>query len=175
MPEAMPRRWRPRRVFSALTDGLGAAVLFVLMAMTCIDVFGREVFAAPLDGATELTQIMMGVIVFAVFPIVSLREDHITVDLLDRWFPERLARPRRVIINLIAAAVMVGVCWRVWIIGGFQSDYGDATEFLSIPLGPVSYFISVMSGVAAVVMFANAVRHLTGSGPSEAAGQSDSV
>ena len=175
MAETAPRRRLARRAFTAATDGFGAAVLFVLMVMTCVDVFGREVLSAPLDGATELTQVMMGLIVFAVFPIVSLREDHITVDLLDRWFPRRLARPRLVVINLLAAAVMAGVCWRVWIVGGFQSDYGDATEFLSIPLGPVSYFISVMSGVAAAVLLANAVRHLSGSGSPEAAGQGDSV
>lgn len=153
---------RSNRLFGWLTDGLSAFVLFALMVMTCIDVFGREILGAPLDGATELTQLMMGVIVFAVLPVVSLREEHVTVDLLDKWFPRRLAPPRQVILNFLAAIMMGVVCWRVWVIGDFQMDYGDGTEFLQIPLGPISYFISIMSGITAVVLLINTVRHITG-------------
>ena len=153
---------RSNRWFGWLTDGLSAFVLFALMVMTCIDVFGREVLNAPLDGATELTQLMMGVIVFAVLPVVSLREEHVTVDLLDKWFPRRLAPPRQVILNLLASVTMAVVCWRVWVIGAFQVDYGDTTEFLRIPLGPVSYFIAIMSGITAIALLINAIRHLTG-------------
>lgn len=155
--ERQPNKW-----FGWLTDGLSAFVLFALMVMTCIDVFGREVLNAPLNGATELTQLMMGVIVFAVLPVVSLREEHITVDLLDKWFPRRLAPSRQVILNLMAGIMMAVVCWRVWIIGQFQTEYGDGTEFLEIPLGPVSYFISILSGVTAIVLFINVYRHVTG-------------
>lgn len=153
---------QPNKLFGWLTDGLSAFVLFGLMVMTCIDVFGREVLNAPLNGATELTQLMMGVIVFAVLPVVSLREEHITVDLLDKWFPRRLAPSRQVILNLMAGIMMAVVCWRVWIIGQFQTDYGDGTEFLQIPLGPISYFISILSGFTAVALFVNMYRHLTG-------------
>ena len=132
------------------------------MVMTCIDVFGREVLNTPLDGATELTQLMMGVIVFAVLPVVSLREEHITVDLLDRWFPRRLAPPRQVVLNFLAFVMMAVVCWRVWVIGSFQMEYGDTTEFLRIPLGPVSYIISIMSGITAIALLINTWRHITG-------------
>lgn len=157
-----PSEGRSNRWFGWLTDGLSAFVLFALMVMTCIDVFGREILGAPLDGATELTQLMMGVIVFAVLPVVSLREEHITVDLLDKWFPRRLAPPRQVLLNFLAAIMMAVVCWRVWVIGDFQMDYGDGTEFLRIPLGPVSYFIAIMSGITAVALFLNTIRHITG-------------
>ena len=157
-----PLESRSNRWFGWLTDGLSAFVLFALMVMTCIDVFGREILNAPLDGATELTQLMMGVIVFAVLPVVSLREEHVTVDLLDKWFPRRLAPPRQVILNFLAAIMMAVVCWRVWVIGEFQMDYGDGTEFLRIPLGPVSYFIAIMSGITAVALFINTIRHITG-------------
>ena len=153
---------QPDKLFGWLTDGLSAFVLFALMVMTCVDVFGREILNTPLNGATELTQLMMGVIVFAVLPVVSLREEHITVDLLDKWFPRRLAPPRQVVLNLMAGIMMAIVCWRVWVIGEFQIEYGDGTEFLEIPLGPVSYFISIMSGIAAFALFINAYHHVTG-------------
>ena len=155
-------------MFRGATEGVSAIVLFALMVMTCIDVFGREVLGTPLDGATELTRLMLGVIVFGVLPIVSLREDHVTVDLLDAWFPARAARVRQAILTLLTAGMLAAVSWRVWTVGADQLDYGDTTEFLRIPLGPVSYYISILSGIAAAALFVNAVRHLAGRAPAHA-------
>ncbi len=142
-----------------LADGASSLVLFALMAMTCIDVIGRYFFNAPLDGATELTQLMLGVIVFAVLPAVCLREEHISVDLLDRWFPAALTAPRSVALNLLMAVMMAAVSWRVWLLAEITADYGDATEFLAIPLAPITYFIAVLSGGGALAFAANAARH----------------
>ncbi len=155
-------------LFRGATEGVSAVVLFLLMVMTCIDVFGREVLAAPLDGATELTRLMLGVIVFGVLPAVSRREDHVTVDLLDPLFSPRAAHARQAVLNLVCAVALAAVCWRVWFVGVDQLEYGDATEFLRIPLGPVSWFISVLSGIAAVAMLANSIGHLRGHGRTEA-------
>lgn len=144
-----------------LADGTAALVLFALMAMTCLDVIGRYFFNAPLDGATELTQLMLGVIVFAVLPAVCLREEHISVDLLDRWFPVRFEALRGVVLNLLMAVMMAAVCWRVSLLAALTADYGDATEFLEIPLAPITWFIAVLSGCGAAAFAANVVRHLS--------------
>lgn len=165
-PDA-PRSRLPLILFRAVTEGVSALVLFLLMVMTCIDVTGRDLFNSPLNGATELTQLMLGVIVFGVLPVVCYREDHITVDLFDSWFPKRLWHPRQALLNLLMAIMMAFVAWRVWIIGALQLDYGDATEFLRIPLGPISYFIAVMSGIASLGLFAAAIWHLRGRGRTE--------
>ena len=155
-----PLAGRFTSALNRLADGAAGLVLFALMAMTCVDVAGRYFFSAPLDGATELTQLMMGAIVFAVLPAACLREEHISVDLLDRWFPPALAAPRGAVLNALMAAMMAAVCWRVWLIADLTADYGDATEFLAIPLAPVTYFIAVSSGAAALAFAANAVRLL---------------
>lgn len=166
-PADKPRSRFWSLVLRGATEGLSAIVLFALMVMTCIDVFGREVLNAPLDGATELTQLMLALIVFGALPVVCLRDDHVTVDLFDRWFPVRLMPPRRVIINLLTAVIMAVVCWRVWVIGALQMDYGDTTEFLRIQLGPISYFIAVMSGISAIALFVAAVAEMRGGAPPE--------
>ena len=137
-------------------DGASALVLFALMAMTCIDVVGRYFLNSPLDGATELTQLMMGLIVFAILPTVCYREEHVSVDLLD---------VRQAILNLLMAVMMLFVAWRVWISANFMADYGDATEFLAIPYAPITYFIAVMSGTASIAFLFNALRYVRGKGP----------
>ena len=86
-----PSGTRAGRYLAAIPDGVSSLVLFVLMVMTCIDVIGRELLNDPLDGATELTQLMLGVIVFAVL----IQDD------LQRWE------------GVVLLVLLVGTMW--WI------------------------------------------------------------
>ena len=157
--EAPPSGRRGGNLPIAVPEGASALVLFALMAMTCVDVIGRELFGTPLDGATELTQLMLGVIVFAILPSVCLREEHVSVDLIDLWFPERLVPLRQAALNAVMAAALGFVAWRVWIIAGLTADYGDATEFLEIRLAPINYFIAALSACGSAALVVNTVRH----------------
>ncbi|MDP6397727.1 MAG: TRAP transporter small permease [Arenicellales bacterium] len=156
--------FRPSHLMKA-GDGLSSVALFALMVMTCVDVAGRYFFNAPLDGATELTQLMMGVIVFAILPTVCYREEHVSVDLLDLWMPSRWINRRQCILNGLMAIMLGSVAWRVWISAGFMVEYGDATEFLGIPYAPITYFIAIMNGAAAIAFLFNAARYVHGKGP----------
>ncbi len=156
--------FRPSHLTKA-GDGLSSVALFALMVMTCVDVTGRYFFNAPLDGATELTQLMMGVIVFAILPAVCFREEHVSVDLLDLWLPSRWINRRQFILNALMAIMLSAVAWRVWISADFMVEYGDATEFLGIPYAPITYFIAIMNGAAAIAFLFNAVRYVHGKGP----------
>ena len=156
---------RVGRWLTRLLEFLAAATLFSLMAMTCIDVAGRYLFNAPLIGATELTRLMMAMVIFSVLPLVSWREEHVTVDLIDQIFPRRLISLRQILINLIGAVAMSVIAWRVWILAARAAEYGDFTEYLEIPLAPFSYFMSCMSAVTAVALVLNAVRYMRGTGP----------
>ncbi len=164
---------RVGRVLAAVPDGASSIVLFALMVMTCIDVIGRELLNDPLDGATELTQLMLGVIVFAVLPTVSLREEHVSVDLLDRWFPDRLIGTRQAVLNFFMAVTIGILAWRVWISAERTADYGDATEYLEIPIAPMEFFISIMCAFAALALMANVGRYCIGTGPMSGTGRSD--
>ena len=146
-------------------DGASSIILFALMGMTCIDVIGRYFFNSPLDGATELTQLMMGLIVFAILPTVCYREEHVSVDLLDLWMPDNWINIRQIILNLLMAIMLIFVAWRVWISANFMVDYGDATEFLAIPYAPITYFIAGMSAVASIAFLLNTLRYMRSKGP----------
>ena len=134
------------------------------MLLTCVDVAGRYLFLAPVQGATELTRLLMAGIIFAALPVVSRREDHISVDLLDAVFPKKLITGRQIVINALCAVAMAVICWRVWILAGRAQQYGDRTEFLQIPVYPVVYFIALMCAIAALMFTLNIVAYLTGKG-----------
>lgn len=131
---------------------LAASLLGVLMALTCVDVAGRYLLNAPVDGATELTRLLMAGVIFAALPAVSRDQEHVSVDLLDGVFPRRLLRLRHVLINLVCGLCLAAVAWRAWLLAVRHGRYGDTTEFLQIPVAPVVYFISVMCALTAILL-----------------------
>jgi TRAP-type C4-dicarboxylate transport system permease small subunit len=157
--------WTVFRWTNRFLEGVAAVVLFLLMAMTCVDVAGRYLFNQPLDGATELTRLMLAVIVFAVLPVVSWREQHVSVDLLDNVFPHRLTNARQLLLNLVSAVAMAGLAHRIWQLAYRARDYGDMTEYLHIPIYPLIFFISILCGLAGALLLGNTVRYLAGRGP----------
>lgn len=148
-----------------LTDGTSSLFLFAMMVMTCIDVVGRYVFNSPLNGATELTELFMGILIFAVLPTVSYREEHVSVDLLDLWFPEKLINRRQLLINALAMVMMATVAWRMWIFAVKAVDYGDATEYLAIQYAPIYFFISLLCAATSIALLLNIPRYIKGRGP----------
>lgn len=149
---AGPRR-EPRR-FPALLAYVGdiaaALSLFGLMALTFVDVIGRNAFSAPVPGGTELTELLMAAMVFSVLPAISRRNDHIVIDLLDEFVPQRLRPLQLALANLLGGAAFAVIAWRVWVDAGKTADYGGITPYLGWPMAPFLYAMAVMAGATAV-------------------------
>ncbi len=137
---------------------VAACLLLVMMALTFIDVIGRYVFSAPLPGAFELTEILLGLVIFAGLPLVTLRGEHVSVDLVT----SRLSPPMRNFLARAAAVITLAVlsvlAWRLWVLALDLTSYGDATVFLRIPLGPVAAVMAVLAVGGALTALIVAVR-----------------
>lgn len=154
-----------RPLVSALDATLGlvmASVLFGMMLVTLVDVTGRYGFGRPLPGAVEITELLMGILVFGGLPLVTAREEHVTVSLVDAGLRGRLRRLQRVLVNLGGGALVGFIAWRLWVRGREFASYGDTSSYLNVPLAPVAYFMSVMAALTALVLLAIAWRHVTG-------------
>ena len=85
----------PRPATSPLRAVAGG-LLFAMMTLTFVDVVLRYFFNAPIKGGFEVTELMMAVLIFAGLPLVSRKNEHVTIDAFDRFFPARVrARPAR--------------------------------------------------------------------------------
>ena len=130
---------------------LACITLFALMLMTFIDVVMRSAFNAPIEAATELTRMFMAIIVFSVLPVLSVRGEHIVVDLLDSWFKHPLAiRVRDGLMALICGGLLILPAQRVWVLAERARSYGDTTEYLQIPQAYIGWFIAAMTFVTAI-------------------------
>ncbi|GHD64106.1 hypothetical protein GCM10017083_55440 [Thalassobaculum fulvum] len=142
-------------------DGLklvASVLLFAMMLVTFVDVVGRYLFASPLPGAFELTEVLLGLIVFAGLPIVTWRSEHVTVDLLTVRLP---APTRRLLVRVAALATALVLAMLAWRLSTTASDllgYGDATVFLGIPLGPVAGAMAALAAVAGAAAVVRVVR-----------------
>jgi len=131
---------------------LAALALFSLMVMTFTDVIMRSVFNAPLEAATELTRILVAITVFSALPVISSRGDHISVDLLDSFYHPTLARLRDAIVAIVCGVMLYWPIQKVLVLAGRAREYGDVTEYLSIPQFYIAYFIALSVSITAVAL-----------------------
>jgi TRAP-type C4-dicarboxylate transport system permease small subunit len=73
--------------------------------------------------------------------------EHVVFDSLDRWVPATLRRVQQAAVDLLCAALLMGLAWLMWTKAGQMHEYGDTTAQLKLPLAP---FVALMSGLCAV-------------------------
>lgn len=158
LTEKGPIKW-----LALALQGLGAITLFILMMITCIDVVGRYVFNSPLTGSTELTEIAVGIVIFSVLPIISWRNEHVVVDILDGIFPARLHLFRSILINILISGSLIFLGQRIHVLGNRSLSYEEVSEYLSIPTGWMMIFMALICWLTAfmVITLGNyrAVKH----------------
>ena len=127
------------------TLGVAASlILFCMMTLTFADVVLRYVFNRPLRGAFEVTELMLLVLIFAGLPLVTHANEHVTMDLIDRWLSPRLRAALGRLMEAISAALMFVLTWFMWIKAQRIAGYGDTTDVLRIAVGPFVYFMVAM-------------------------------
>ena len=141
----------------ALDLGLGgccALLLLGLVALTVIDVVGRYVFTAPLAGAFELTELMLGALVFAALPLATMTGEHVAVDALFDRSPPRLRTALAWLGGGATAAALWVIAWRLVVYSTRLANDEAVTDALLVPLAPLGWFAAAMaalSGLLAVV------------------------
>jgi TRAP-type C4-dicarboxylate transport system permease small subunit len=140
------------KLVERLLGFLVAVLLFAMMVVTVIDVIGRYSFNSPLPGAVEINELLLSVVVFGAFPLVTLRREHVTITLLEGFFQGFADRVRRLILVLLSCIVVAAITWRIWEKAVVLASYDDRTNYLGVPLAPFAFFMSGASGLTTVVL-----------------------
>jgi TRAP-type C4-dicarboxylate transport system permease small subunit len=156
------------RLIAPVLGLLAALVLFALMTLTCADVIGRYFFGMPVYGAFEMTEMLLACLIFAGLPLVTLRNDHVTVDLLDPVVPDWLFHAQHVVACLIGFVATAYLAWRLWIRAVSLDAAGETTAQLKFKLAYLTYAMSLLMALTAVALLILVVRrpqrHLPGQG-----------
>ncbi|MEO8310493.1 MAG: TRAP transporter small permease [Caldimonas sp.] len=130
---------------------LAALILFFMMVLTAVDVFGRYVLNKPVNGGFEITEIMLAMLIYCGLPLVSIRREHIVIDTFDPLFSRGFKRMLDVIAEILCMVVFGGVAVLVFERAQRIASYGDTTTVLRLPLAPVAYVMAVMIAITAVI------------------------
>lgn len=129
-----------------------ALVLFAMMALTVVDVTGRYLFSRPVPGGFEIMQFLLAIVVFAALPLVTHDCGHITVSLFDTFFRGAWRRVQELFVLIMSAIALAIVTLRMWDQGDVLAETEAITGFLLWPIAPIAYAMSLLSGVALMLL-----------------------
>jgi TRAP-type transport system small permease protein len=121
------------RFIVAVLQAASVVLISALVLVTVADVIGRYALNAPLPGAFELTQVLLGALVFAALPLTTLRGEHVEVDLMAHVLPQRVQTALGIFAGFVSGIVLLAFAGRLWIVAAEQMAVGSRTASLGIP------------------------------------------
>lgn len=146
--EAVARSVLPRIL--TVIEVLSAALLFVMMALTFVDVIGRYVFTAPVFGAAEMIQFLLAMTIFGGLCLVNARDDHITVELFEPWLLRRIPRLQPIIVQTFSVVVMAIIAWELTLFAMDAHELDSVTVVLEWPVVVVAGTVALLSVISLV-------------------------
>jgi TRAP-type transport system small permease protein len=157
------------RVVVPILGFVAASVLFALMILTCADVIGRYFLSRPIFGAFEITETLLAVLIFAGLPLVTLRNEHVTVDVFDPIAPDWVLHFQHVIACTLGFVSTAYLAYRLWLRAIVMDLGGETTGQIKYKLSYLAYSMSILMALTAVallvLMFRKQQRSIPGEGP----------
>jgi len=141
--DVVVERWASRTL-GAVT----ALTLFAMMLLTFADVSGRYLLRQPVYGGYEVTEFLMGILIFSGLPILCAREGHVAIDVFDSFIPKKWRRRHLAVVNLISAVVLGILSWRMLMQALELWRNNEVTMTLKIPHGPFALLFAALSAAA---------------------------
>lgn len=140
---------------------IAAIVLLAMVLITVADVVGRYFFNHPINGAWEITGLLLVCAGPWGLAYCQVEKKHITVTvLLDRFSPRGQAFGRCVA-YLIGLTVFSLMCWETLILTHkYILTKGYITDTLHIPLYPFMLILAIGAGMLMLVLFIDVVRSI---------------
>ncbi len=153
-------QWR-RRLNNVLL-AIGGSCLVILMFLGFGDVFARYFFNASIVQREELFRIGLIIIFATSFPVITMRHEHLDVDLLDNLFTGAAKKVQFFFIDLIVAISCGVMAYWVWDKSMRISRVGREVMFeeLSLQQGWFAKGFAIMLMAITAIMIILACLHI---------------
>jgi TRAP-type C4-dicarboxylate transport system permease small subunit len=103
-------------IFSTSRFGIyvGVVALNAMMLLVVADVILRKYFAAPIRGSLEITEILMGLVVFLGLAFCAAKDEHVVIDIITERLSKRAKSTTMVMIHILSAGVAGMMAWRLF-------------------------------------------------------------
>lgn len=149
-------------VLSKYAGYIATVVLGLMMLLTVADVFMRYFFNSPITGTTEITQLMMVIVVFLSLPWGGVTGSHVKVDLFVGRFGRRTRAIFDVVTLLLSLFIFAIIAWRS-LLESMQIE--TTTSLLGVPHAPFYYILTLgftLLTLVVVTLFVDACRKVLG-------------
>ncbi len=123
----------------------GAGGLAIIMVLTFCDVIGRYVFGSPIVGTVEVTELLMGMMVYLGVGLTTHARGHIRVDIVIDRLPPRVRAVLDVLTLAASIALVSAMCWHLWLKAGATVEKNDLTQIWEWPVWPAAYVMAAAS------------------------------
>ena len=134
---------------------VAAIFLLAMVAINVIDVGLREGLNAPIFGTHEIVVFMLAAVAFLAIPEVFLRDQNITIELIDQVIPDRAARWLRAFGSLCALVYITLLAWHMVQPALDYIEFDEITMDLQLPL--IWQATLILTGLGTAVIAASAL------------------
>lgn len=138
-------------VASKMVNAIACVFLLAMMAMIFSEVFMRYIFNSPIDGALEMVEFMMGLMISLSLAYTGMQKSHISVELLVSHFPERIQALLDVFHFLVCAAFFFLLCWKTALQAMVWAKSGVTSQVLLIPVYPFTWVLAICAALLGLV------------------------
>ncbi len=130
---------------------IGGTVLTVLIVLTCVSVAGRTLGFGPITGDFELVEAGVAFAIFAFLPLCQITSGHATVEIFTDKMGPAANRWLRMVTEIVFAAVLILIAWRLGDGTYSKYSYGETTFLLQFPIW-WAYALSLVASIIAAIV-----------------------
>ncbi len=145
-------------VFESVLGIITVVLLAGLTLLTSVDVVARYWFNSPVNGAFELTQMMLAVLIFTAMPLTTAASEHVDVELFTQMAGKGIEKWFIALGWLITALVMFVLSWRLWVHALRLANDGAVSNSLGIALAPIGYYAAAGCAASGIIALARLAR-----------------
>tara|TARA_R110000787_G_scaffold133841_4_gene246285 strand:- start:222 stop:713 length:492 start_codon:yes stop_codon:yes gene_type:complete len=131
---------------------VAAAFLLAMMLINVVDVGLRVTVNEPIFGTYEIVEFLLAAVAFLAIPEAFLRDQHITIELIDQVLPPRVIDALRAFGTLCALVFVTLMVWHMVQPALDYIEFNEITMDLQLPL--IWKAVLIMTGVGAAVLTA---------------------
>lgn len=131
---------------AVLIAAIGLFALTALAIVTMLDIAGRELFGIPIDGFSDIADMIVVFAAASCFPISLIERHHVSVRFLGKlnW---RFRELLDLLGHTLILAVFVLMCWQVAVYALDVYQSGQTTWLIRLPVWPLWFATTLMIAV----------------------------
>jgi TRAP-type C4-dicarboxylate transport system permease small subunit len=136
---------------------IAAGAIFIMMGLTCLDVFLRYFFRKPIPGTYEIVSFLGTVAVSFAMAHTLAQRGHVAVSLVVQLFPKRAQGVVESLISIFGFILFGLIAWQSVLYAMDCQRVGEVSLTLQLPFYPFIYGVAFGAGAVCLVLLVDLI------------------